>query len=142
MRVVIDTGELLRMAAAAGRSPIFEAWEELRIELVMSAATITELADVLSRPQIQRFVPKRRGDRFLNLVQQRGLFVNIATNYPKCRDPGDDNVIATAVGGSAQYLITIDKDIYDDPRLVSNLQQLGILVVQPGAFINQLRRSQ
>jgi putative PIN family toxin of toxin-antitoxin system len=142
MRVVVDTGELLRMAAATHQSPLFVAWEERQIILVMSPPTMAELVSVLSRPKTQRFLPRQRGERFLNLLRQRALFVDTALDYPACRDPGDGAIIATAVAGLVDYLITIDKDIYDDPQLVSALQKMNIRVIRPGAFFGQLRRSQ
>jgi putative PIN family toxin of toxin-antitoxin system len=142
MRVVVDTGELLRMAAATHQSPLFVAWEERQIILVMSPPTMAELVNVLSRPKTQRFLRRLRGEQFLNLLRQRALFVETATDYPPCRDPGDNAIIATAVAGMVDYLITIDKDIYDDPQLVSALREMSIVVVQPGAFFGLLRRSQ
>jgi predicted nucleic acid-binding protein len=48
-------------------------------------------------------------------------------------------VIATAVAAPADYLITIDKDLYDDPALVAALAEQGIQVMQPGPFQILLR---
>lgn len=61
MRVVIDTNQLIRMAAAGDRSPLLIAWRERRFELVMSAETLADLETVLARPKTQRFVPAGRG---------------------------------------------------------------------------------
>ncbi len=48
-------------------------------------------------------------------------------------------VIATAVAAHADYLITVDKDLYDDANLVAALADLGIQVTQPGNFPARLQ---
>lgn len=67
------------------------------------------------------------------------MFVTPAQAYPHCRDPQDDMVIATAVAAHADYLITVDKDLYDDANLVAALADLGIQVTQPGNFPARLQ---
>jgi len=75
----------------------------------------------------------------LTLLAERAIFVQTATQFPHSRDPDDDKVIATAVAAQADYLITIDKDLYDDPTLVAALAERGIQVMQPGPFQILLR---
>jgi predicted nucleic acid-binding protein len=45
--------------------------------------------------------------------------------------------VATAVAAKANYLISVDKDLYDDATLVTTLAEQGIQVVQPGRFQTQ-----
>jgi predicted nucleic acid-binding protein len=50
------------------------------------------------------------------------------------RDPDDDKVIATAIQGRADYLLTADEDILASP-IVQLLQQAGIRVGSIDEFI-------
>lgn len=85
--------------------------------------------------KIIKFLLRIRSQRFLSLIQQHALFVEPATEYPKCRDYKDNMIIATAVGGKVDYQVTVDKDIYDDKELVTALREIGVVVIQPGSFL-------
>jgi uncharacterized protein len=139
MNLVIDTGVLLKMAGAGIHSPLFAAWQAHRFDLYLSHEMLSELEDVFSRPHIQKFVHPNSGQRFLTLLAERAIFVQPATQFPHSRDPDDDQVIATAVAAHVDYLITVDKDLYDDPTLVTALAERGIQVMQPGPFQISLR---
>ncbi|HUM71047.1 MAG TPA: putative toxin-antitoxin system toxin component, PIN family, partial [Chloroflexota bacterium] len=121
MIVVIDTNVLLKMAATGIRSPLFTSWQARQFDLYLSVEMLAELEEVLSRPKIQKFVPPTVGKQFLRLVVERAVFVPMAHTFPHSRDSGDDKVVATAVAAKADYLITVDKDLYDDATLVPSL---------------------
>jgi uncharacterized protein len=139
MNVVIDTGVLLKIAAAGVHSPLFASWQAHHFDLYLSHEMLSELEEVLSRPKVQKFVHANSGQRFLTLLAERAIFVQPAAHFPHSRDPDDDKVIATAVAAPADYLITVDKDLYDDPALVAALAKQGIQVMQPGPFQILLR---
>ncbi|MCC6605643.1 MAG: putative toxin-antitoxin system toxin component, PIN family [Anaerolineae bacterium] len=139
MIVVVDTNVLLKMAAARTGSPLFASWQSRHFDLYLSIEMLAELEDVLSRPKIQRFVRPSVGKQFLKLLVERAVFVLPAHEFPHSRDPGDDKVVATAVAAQANYLVTVDKDLYDDATLVTILAEQGIQVVQPGHFHTLLR---
>lgn len=141
IRALVDTNVLLRMAAGGRRSRLARLWSENRFELVMSLATLTELRDVLSRPAIWRYVDRAKGMQFLALVEQRATFVQPDLSAPACRDPKDTALIAAAVGGRVDFLITADPDILDDAVLVANLAGRGIRVLTSGAFLSHLAES-
>jgi uncharacterized protein len=128
MNVVIDTGVLLKMAAAGAHSPLFVSWQAHHFGLYLSHEMLSELEYVLSRPNVQKFVHPNSGQRFLTLLTERAIFVQPAAQFSHSRDPDDDKVIATAVAARADYLITVDKDLYDDPTLVATLAEEGIQV--------------
>ena len=140
MIVVVDTSVLLKMAAARTRSPLFASWQARHFDLYLSVEMLAELEDVLSRPKIQKFVHSSVGEHFLKLLVDRAIFILPARRFPHSRDPDDDKVVATAVAAKANYLITVDKDLYDDAALVKNLAEQGIQVVQPGHFQTLLRQ--
>ena len=65
MRVVVDTNELLRMAAGGSLSRLAQRWRDRQYDLLMSLSTLTELRTVLARPEIQEYILPEVGDQFL-----------------------------------------------------------------------------
>lgn len=57
-----------------------------------------------------------------------------------CRDPDDDKVIATAVYGLADFILTIDEDLMA-PEAAVTLEEMGISVTS-GANLLQILDSQ
>ena len=56
-----------------------------------------------------------------------------------CRDEDDDYLLAMAASGQAGYLVTVDKDLYDDPNLVSTMwERYGVRVVTAADFVAEL----
>jgi predicted nucleic acid-binding protein len=77
-------------------------------------------------------------DAVLEALQIRARIVTPATEFPHCRDPKDDIVVATAVAARPCYLVSADRDLYDDEDLVTALRALDVTVVQFGEFLDAL----
>ena len=58
MRVVLDTNILIGALITKGTPPdrLYQAWLRGEIELVTSTAQMAEMADVLARPRLQKFL--------------------------------------------------------------------------------------
>ena len=140
LRVTCDTNALLRMAHAGPQSELYSAWRTGQLILVLSLAIYNELADVLSRPKTWRYVDQERGAAFLNLLRQRAEFVTPTSDTPPCRDPDDATVIGTALAGQVPYLVSSDKDLYEDTVLVEVLSQRGVQVIGVSQMMAQMRR--
>ncbi len=138
MQVVIDTNQLLRMAAAGKQSPLLQSWRQRAFYLVISPQLLAELEEVMARPKTQRFLRFGRAKRFLNLLRERAIFVTPAANVPTCRDPKDDVVIATAVAAKASFIVTADRDLLDDEALQAALVAYNLQIVYPFEFLKQL----
>jgi uncharacterized protein len=134
VRVVLDTNALLRMAAAGERSLSFRRWRERRLDLILSLATLTEFVAVAARPELQRYLPQATSSAFVRLLVGRAVMVQPNLAAPTCRDPGDTALIATAVGGRAEYLVTADSDLLEDDQLRRVLLECGVTVCGMAAF--------
>lgn len=67
------------------------------------------------------------------------MVVTPASEFPHCRDPKDDVVIATAVAANADFIVTTDRDLYDDSGLVARLRdEWSIRVALPAEFLAAL----
>jgi putative PIN family toxin of toxin-antitoxin system len=130
------------MAAGGEQSQMAQHWRLHHFDLLMSFATLSELRTVLSRPKIQRYVPVGKGDPFIALVEQRAIFVEPDLSAPKCRDPQDSALIATAVGGLAECLVSADPDIVDDAALREALTARRVRVMRAKEFLALLEANQ
>lgn len=142
IRAVFDTNILLRMAAGGERSQLNRYWYEQQFDLLISLTTFVEFRTVAARPEIQRYVPLSIGQAFLRLLEARAVVVQPDLRAPTCRDPQDTGLIATAVGGQADFLVTADLDLLDDLSLSVALDQLGIRIVRATEFISHLAQAQ
>lgn len=138
MRAVVDTNLLLRMAASGRQLPLYRAWRQKEFTLVISSPAATEFASVIERPKVRRFLLPGQGQAFIKLLHALALFVEPAADFPPCRDPKDDIVIATAVAAAPCFLVTSDRDFYDDAELVARLDALDVKIVQAGEFSARL----
>jgi putative PIN family toxin of toxin-antitoxin system len=99
---------------------------------------LAEFERVISRAKTQRFLPLSRGQKFVVLLQQRAIFVNPAVDSPPCRDPQDQIVLTTALGGQAGIIITADRDLIDDDQLATALLPHQLSILYPLDFLNLL----
>jgi putative PIN family toxin of toxin-antitoxin system len=139
LRVTCDTNTLLRMAHAGPKSELYSAWRNGQLLLVLSEAICEELADVLGRPKTWRYVDEERGTAFLELLRHRAEFVTPSSDTPPCRDPDDLAIVGTALAGQVPYLVSSDKDLYEDAALVKDLKERGVRVVSASQVIAQLK---
>jgi putative PIN family toxin of toxin-antitoxin system len=111
-RLVLDTNTLIsRMLlpqGTAGRAVDKALTDGI---LLASEATLTELADVLSRPKFDRYVSQEDRRQFLRLLGGIVRIILIQHRVQVCRDPKDDMLLHVALNGDAQYLISGDQDL-------------------------------
>lgn len=122
---VIDTNLIISAFLSprgAPRALLLALYAE-RVQLVCSASLRDEYAEVLARPHlIQRFnLSPDEIATFMRFLDRRASFIVPTKPYRALvRDPKDDHVIATALDGDANYLITGDADLLalaNDPRI-------------------------
>ena len=129
MRIVVDTNVLI--SAFIGRGTSHKVLEHcVRIhDVVTSQFILDELREKLTG----KFkYTAETADEAIELLKSRAQIVEPETlSSPVCRDADDDNVLATAVAGQCEIIITGDKDL-----LV--LQQMNdIKIVNPATFAQQ-----
>lgn len=129
MRVVIDTNQLV---AALVRPPelatFMMAWESARFTVVASPALIEEYLHVLAYPEVEsRIYPELLRAFTTHLLQDIELVEPPEVPH-LCRDPDDDKVIAAAIFGLADFLLTVDPDLMA-PEVATFLEQMGITIL-------------
>ena len=139
--VVVDTNFFVA-AMISNRGAAFqplESWRNGRITLLISDEQVGELQDVFSREEISgryNVTPQSR-EALFRLLETTAESVQPRRRLPvEVRDPKDEKILAAALTGQADYLVTGDEDLLvlrDDPRLGH------LRIVTVGEFLQVLR---
>lgn len=137
MRVVLDTNQLV---AALLRPPelatFVMAWESARFTVIASPALIAEYLHVLAYPEIAELIYPELLRAFQSHLLQDIELVEPPEVPRVCRDPDDDKVVAAAIYGLADFILTVDQDLMA-PEIAVVLEQMGISITT-GATLIQL----
>jgi putative PIN family toxin of toxin-antitoxin system len=101
---------------------------------ITSESLLDEFNEVTDRPKFRRLIRPLVRDAIVEALRARACIVELALEFPHCRDPKDDDVIAAAVTARPCYLVTADRDLYVDADLVTALRDLDVRVMQAGEF--------
>ncbi len=136
IRAVIDTNVLASGFAIAGTPPdlLIRLWLAGVYVLVYSDHVIDELGAILLRPYFRtRLSPQQRAGN-LGMLTAIGSWTALTIPVPGvATHPEDDLILATALNGAADYLVTGDKrfvsrvPIYQGARLLSPRDFLPLL---------------
>jgi putative PIN family toxin of toxin-antitoxin system len=79
--------------------------------ILLSPATLEELAEVVQRDKFDRYVARSDREEFLEGLIERATFVDAADQIHACRDPRDDKFLDLAISGKADYIVSGDNDL-------------------------------
>ncbi len=122
-RVVIDTNVLISALINNGKSRklVLKLLDEHTV--ILSSQMLAELADVVCRDKFS--VTSSQIDRFISILVKKATMVSVHS-IPKVilEDQDDDTVLATALNGKAEYIISGDKHLlkianYNKTQIVS-----------------------
>ncbi len=129
MRIALDTNQLVRaLMRPPGLATFLMAWEAHRFRVVASHALRDEYERVLSHPSIRPLIYPELLRAFRSHLQYDIDIIHVPQIAPICRDPDDDVVIATAVFGAVDYLVTADADLHT-PAVAAALNTAHIKIV-------------
>lgn len=131
-RIVVDTNALVSRLLLPNSVPcraVQKAVEEGK--LLISDATLGELADVLSRRKFDPYVTLKDRKQFIQLLGRISEQVTCVRRIEACRDPKDDKFLELAVNGDADLIISGDKDLLElNPFM-------GIDILSPSNFLKR-----
>ncbi len=111
-RIVLDTNTLVSRLLLANSVPARAVRKAVgEAQLLVSDATMTELADVLARPKFDPYVSLEDRQQFFRLLGRIALMVPMVHTIRACRDPRDDKFLELAVNGEADLIVTGDDDL-------------------------------
>jgi putative PIN family toxin of toxin-antitoxin system len=131
VKVALDTNVLVSAFATRGLCADVFNLVLAEHELIVGPAVLSELRAVLRG---KLMVPERVVDEVVALIHERAVVVGTAVAVDVAiRDADDAAVLAEAMGGSAEVLVTGDRDL-----LVIS-QKLPIRILTPRGFWDSLR---
>lgn len=142
VRAVLDVNVIVSAIINSYGNPrrCWRAWQDGRFALIASAHIILETTTKLRLPRIARRYGVSEADAFLveAALSNRATLVELAAGdiVPVTGDPEDDAVLATALLGGADYLVTGDGGLRDYSPYE------GIEIVTPRVFLERLDTDQ
>ncbi len=116
IKAVIDTNIFISGLISRRHIPhtVLEHWRQGAFSLVISADQVEEIRLVLARPEIgvRYGITQAEQQELFKLLGVAATRVRPATKLPlTVRDPKDEMILAAALGGNADYLVTGDADL-------------------------------
>jgi putative PIN family toxin of toxin-antitoxin system len=115
LTIVVDTNLFFSGIVFKRGNPfaLLEAWRAETVVVLLSEDQRNELIGVLSRPEITRRY-RLDSDELADLyarLDRAPRVTPIITIPVSVRDPKDEHILAAAMGGDADYLVTGDADL-------------------------------
>ncbi len=131
MRLVFDTNVIVSAALLAGSVPR-KAFDKALDEgtILISASVLLELAEVLSRKKLDKYLLKEERMRFLVALLKETELIEVTVAITDCRDVKDNRLLELGVSARADYIISGDEDL-----LVLNPFR-GIPILTPREFLS------
>jgi len=142
LRVVLDTNQFVSSVLVRQGLPaqVLDAWQRREFLLITSPSIIAEVRSTLNYPRIRRKYPLTDNDvkRLVMLLEQDALVVpgevDVTGAIPA--DPTDDMVLACAIEGQADLIVSGDHHLLD----LGEYQ--GIPIITARKFLEQLMAEQ
>lgn len=110
-RLVIDTNIFISFLITDSFSKLYKLLESKKVILLFSEELLQEFLEVTKRPKLRKYFSEREISKILDGIHHYADFVDVHTKVNICRDPNDNFLLALAVDGKADYLITGDEDL-------------------------------
>ena len=126
MRMVLDTNVLVSALINPGRLPdqLLQRWEFDEFTLVTSAEQLDELERVLAYEKLQRFISPEQARRLVESLRHTATFAEQLPHVDASTDVSDNVILATAIAGNANHLVTGDRG-----HLLSLKQVAGVTII-------------
>jgi putative PIN family toxin of toxin-antitoxin system len=137
VRALLDANVLISAAIRPSGTPgliISALLERQAFELVLSPLLVAEMEGALKLPKLRKYL--HDPDEAILFLADLAALADLANDTGRakgvCRDPEDDAVLAAAVEGRAEVIVTGDDDI------LSLQEYQGVEIMTPRAFLTVL----
>ncbi|HJX17184.1 MAG TPA: putative toxin-antitoxin system toxin component, PIN family [Acidiferrobacterales bacterium] len=137
MRVVLDTGILIAALITADTSPdqVYQAWRKKRFTLVTSVWQLGEFRRASRYERVKKFLKPTEAGNLVNGLKRHATVLTELPDVDLSRDPQDNPVLAMAIAGEADYLVTGDR------RGLLSLKRVGATrIVTAAEFLKILKK--
>ena len=127
LRIVVDTNIWIRVLLRGRITlPVMNAWQDNQFQLITSQALLDEFDAVSQRPRLSKHIDPLQAEKLRRQMRSRAETVELTTIPPRCRDPKDHPVLATAIDGRANAILTGDDDLRADDDLRRAVADYGV----------------
>ncbi len=111
MRIVIDTGILIAALITKDTPPdlVYQAWRKNKFELITSEWQLSEFRRVSRYPKLRKYLAPSEAGNMINGLRYQALVLTDLPALEVSPDPDDNPVLAMAVAGEADFLVSGDK---------------------------------
>lgn len=134
MRVVIDTNILISALISPGGLPdlLYQLWRAKKFDLVSSEWQLAEFRRVSRNPGIKDYFKPHTAGRLVGLLRKNAIVLDELPDIDYSPYKDDNPILAAAIKGDVQYVITGDKNDLLELERVN-----GIPIVTVRQFISQ-----
>ena len=138
MRIVLDTNVLVSALISGSGPPgqLLSAVKRGDLALVTSEYQLDELRNVLAREKLRPYVRPEEAQDLIDNLHATGTLIS---ELPECElspDPADNPILATAIAGKANLIVSGDKT---DMLALGQVDEIRI--VSPASALSELVRA-
>jgi len=111
MRIILDTNLWISFLISSKYEQLDLLLSEAKCKLLFSQELLEECITVAQRPKLRSYISEDELRALLDTIDQIAKFVEVTSEVNLCRDPKDNFLLALAIDGKADYLLTGDKDL-------------------------------
>ena len=137
MRVVLDTGILIAALITADTSPdqVYQAWRKKRFTLVTSVWQLGEFRRASRYDRVKKFLKPTEAGNLVNGLKRHATVLKELPDVDLSQNPHDNPVLAMAIAGEADFLVTGDR------RGLLSLKRVGTTrIVTATVFLKILKK--
>ena len=112
-RIIIDTNLWISFLITKDYTKLDDILFSKTCILIFSQELLDEFLEVTKRPKFRRFFSSSDIEDILETIDEYADFVKVKTQVVVCRDTKDNFLLSLSVDGSADFLLTGDKDLLD-----------------------------
>ncbi len=111
MRIVLDTGIFVSALITKNTPPdmLYNAWRKRRFDLITSDVQLEEIERVFFYKKLERFIQRKEAMLMLDTIDSVAEILVDLPVVDLSPDPNDNMIIATALKGRVDYLVSGDK---------------------------------
>lgn len=131
LRIIIDTNLWISFLITKDFSKLDKLLVNDNLKLVFCQELLDEFLEVTQRPKFIKHFSQTNVVALLTVINAHADFVKVKSVIQLCRDEKDNFLLALAVDGDADYLLTGDLDLLE-------LKTIGnTTIVQLSNYLNQ-----
>lgn len=122
-RIVLDTNILISSLISKKSSPylLYYGWRKKRFTLITSEEQLNKLNQVLQYPKLRKFINQDEATIMISALCDFAVTVADLPDVNYSKDSDDNLIIATAIAGKADLIVTGDKGDLLTLKTVENI---------------------